>query len=176
MAITKFEEIEAWQLARVLCRKVHGLTMAGGLGMDFSLKDQIQRSSGSVMDYIAEGFDAGGNNDFVRFLSYSKRSCSEVQSQLHRILDRGYCTQAEFDELYESTRIIRAKIGALIQYLQSSERRSPASLQPKATKQPGTGSRAERERQPQADRSGERGDNNPEPRTSHVFPTGNREP
>ena len=79
------------------------------------------------MDNIAEGFDAGGNNEFVRFLNYSKRSCSEVQSQLYRVFDRHYSDQAEFEELFERARLIRAKIGAFIHYLESSERRSPRS-------------------------------------------------
>ena len=110
---------------------------------DLSLKDQIHRSSGSIMDNIAEGFDAGGNNEFVRFLNYSKRSASEVQSQLYRIIDRHYCTQPEFDALYEAARLIRAKIGAFIQYLESAERRSPAkvSSQPAGNREPGTRNR-----------------------------------
>lgn len=120
-------------MARRLCQRIFDLTSAGGLAKDFSLKDQIHRSAGSVMDNIAEGFDAGGNNDFVRFLNYSKRSCSEVQSQLYRILDRRYCERTDFEELFESARLIRAKIGAFIQYLESSERRSSHPLKSTAT-------------------------------------------
>lgn len=150
MSIKRFEEIEAWQMARVLCQEIFAVTNGAGLAKDFSLKDQIHRSSGSIMDNIAEGFDAGGNNEFVRFLNYAKRSASEVQSQLYRILDRHYCTQAEFDALYEAARLIRAKIGAFIQYLESAERRSPASIHPQrdrerlvnsASREPGTRNR-----------------------------------
>ncbi len=85
------------------------------------------------MDNIAEGFDAGGNNDFVRFLNYSKRSGSEVQRQLYRMIDRRYCDQNEFAELFESARLIRAKIGAFIQYLETSARRSSKPLLSKPT-------------------------------------------
>lgn len=150
MSITRFEDIEAWQLARMLCQQIFALTNDGGLAKDFSLKDQIHRSSGSIMDNIAEGFDAGGNNEFVRFLGYVKRSASEVQSQLYRILDRNYCDRPQFNDLYERVRLIRSKIGAFISYLESSSRRSSASMKnpPAARKrpssenqEPGTGNR-----------------------------------
>ena len=127
MSITRFEDIEAWQLARVLCQRIFALTSEGGLSKDFSLKDQFHRSSGSIMDNIAEGFDAGGNNEFVRFLGYAKRSASEIQSQLYRIFDRCYRDKPQFDDLYERVRLIRSKIGAFISYVESSPRRSPAS-------------------------------------------------
>ena len=130
MSIKRFEEVEAWQMARVLRQDIFAVTNSAGLAKDFSLKDQIHRSSGSIMDNIAEGFDAGGNNEFVRFVNYANRSASEVQSQLYRILDRHYCTQTEFDALYEAARLIRAKVGAFIQYLESAERRSPATIRP----------------------------------------------
>jgi hypothetical protein len=140
MTITRFEDIEAWQMARRLSQKVYALVYEGGLQKDFSLKDQILRATGSIMDNIAEGFDAGGNNEFVRFLNYSKRSCSEVQSQLYRILDQQYCSQSRFDELYEAARLIRAKICAFISYLESSTRRSPATQRSATTgnQEPGT--------------------------------------
>lgn len=79
------------------------------------------------MDNIAEGFDAGGNREFVRFLWYSKRSCTEFQSQLYRALDRRYCTEEKFDEIYELARLTRAKIAALIRYLKQND---PASCEP----------------------------------------------
>lgn len=75
----RFEEIEAWQVARELNRKVWSLIDSGAFGKDFALSDQLNRSAGSVMDNIAEGFNAGSDAEFVRFLRYSQRSTSEVQ-------------------------------------------------------------------------------------------------
>jgi len=117
MKIERFEDIEAWKLGRQICQEIFSLAEAGGLGRDFSLKDQMFRSSGSIMDNVAEGFDAGGNREFMRFLQYAKRSCSELQSQLYRALDRKYCAEARFEELYELARFARSKIGAFIKYL-----------------------------------------------------------
>ena len=54
------------------------------------MKKQIQDAAGSSMHNIAEGFDSEGNPEFIRFLRYSKRSCTEVHSELYLSLDEGY--------------------------------------------------------------------------------------
>jgi four helix bundle protein len=128
MKIERFEDIESWQLARELCRFVYSLVNGSPLGRDFSLKDQMVRSSGSIMDNIAEGFDGGTNREFIRFLQYSKRSCSELQSQLYRCLDQNYCSQDQFDAIYAQTAFTRNKIGAFINYLSKHlERRATSN-------------------------------------------------
>ena len=58
MKIERFEDIEAWQLARGLTRKVYGLTKKIKFARDFGLKKQIQDAAGSSMHNIAEGFDS----------------------------------------------------------------------------------------------------------------------
>ncbi len=76
----KFEELPCWQKSRELCREVFKLINSSGLRKDFALRDQLWRAAGSVMDNIAEGFDDGSTREFIKFLGYSQRSCSEVQS------------------------------------------------------------------------------------------------
>jgi len=95
MKIERFEEIEAWQLARELTRKVYRLTKKPRFEQDYGLKRQIQEAAGSVMHNIAEGFDSETNPEFVRFLRYAKRSCTEVQSELYVALDEEYISTDE---------------------------------------------------------------------------------
>ena len=47
MKIKRFEDIEVWQLARELTRKVYFLTKKAGFAKDYGLKRQIQDASGS---------------------------------------------------------------------------------------------------------------------------------
>lgn len=88
--IKKFEDLGVWQEARELCKEIFNLISEGDFSKDYALINQINRSSGSVMDNIAEGFGRSGNKEFIQYLSISKASCMEVKSQLYRALDRNY--------------------------------------------------------------------------------------
>ena len=117
MKIVRFEDIEAWQLARELTRKVYALTRKPGFARDFGLKGQIQEAAGSSMHNIAEGFDSETNPEFIRFLRSAKRSCTEVQSELYVALDQHYITEAEFQDVYDHAGRTRAAIRGFIKYL-----------------------------------------------------------
>lgn len=122
MAIIKrFEDIEAWKLARELDFELYQCYSEGNFYKDFSFKDQISRASGSIMDNIAEGFERDGNREFINFLSYSKGSCGEVRSQLYRALDRKYITKEKFEKLKIKTENINGKISAFMNYLINSD-------------------------------------------------------
>ncbi len=117
MKITRFEEIEAWQLARELTRRIYELTKKANFALDYGLKKQIQNAAGSSMHNIAEGFDSETNPEFIRFLRYAKRSCTEVQSELYVALDQKYITDAEYEDSYDFAGRTRAVIRGLIKYL-----------------------------------------------------------
>ena len=119
--IQKFQDLEIWQLARQLENDIFNITKEGLLSKDYSLKDQMNRSAGSIMDNIAEGFGRGGRNEFIQFLSTAKASATELQSQLTRSLDRNYITKEKFDSLDSLTLLIGNKIGALIKHLNEAE-------------------------------------------------------
>jgi four helix bundle protein len=86
--IQRFEDLQSWQKARELSNRVYDITENGDFAHDFELRGQIRRAAGSVMHNIAEGFDAGSDAEFIRFLRIARRSASEVQSQLDLALDR----------------------------------------------------------------------------------------
>ena len=121
MRIERFEDIEAWQLGRELTRKVYDLTNHPDFSRDFGLKRHIQDAAGSSMHNIAEGFDSETNPEFVRFLRYAKRSCTEVQSELYVAMDKGYITEAEFQDVYEHAANTRAAIRGFINHLLAYE-------------------------------------------------------
>lgn len=118
--IKKFEELEIWQLSRELCKDVYGFIRSSEFSQDYALKDQINRSSGSMMDNIAEGFGRGGNQEFKNFLTYSTGSAKEVQSQLYRALDRGYITREQFEFAYGLAEKVSNKTGKFINYLNTT--------------------------------------------------------
>lgn len=119
--IQRFEDLEIWQKSRELSNKIYSLTIKTNFSRDFSLRDQINSSSGSVMDNIAEGFERDGKNEFRQFLSISKDSCGEVRSQLYRAIDRKYIDQNEFNESYRLAEEIGKQISNFIAYLNKTE-------------------------------------------------------
>lgn len=123
--IRRFEDIEGWQAARELTQQVYAITRHGEFARDFGLRDQITRAAGSTMHNIAEGFDGGSNPEFIKFLRYSQRSCSEVQSQLYVALDQGYLNREEFDLIYAQAELTHAKVGGFIRYLLTSSAQAP---------------------------------------------------
>ena len=129
MKIQRFEEIQAWQLARELTRKVYQLTKRPEFSKDYGLKNQIRDAAGSSMHNIAEGFDSESNAEFIRFLRYAKRSCTEVQIELYVALDEGYISPAEFKETYELAGRTRAAIRGFINYLTKYEKRKVSNCE-----------------------------------------------
>ena len=117
----RFEDIIAWQKARLLCKLIHGFTLEKPFYRDFKLVSQIKGSSGSAMDNIAEGFERGGNKEFSQFLSISKGSAGETRSQLYRALDNGYISEKEFNEAYLIADEVGKLTGALMSHLKTSE-------------------------------------------------------
>ncbi len=82
------------------------------------------------MHNIAEGFDSETNAEFIRFLRYAKRSCSEVQSELYIALDEEYISSDEFNDVYEQARRTRATVRGFITYLAKYEERKKANREP----------------------------------------------
>ena len=119
--INVFEDLEIWQLGREICQLVWNLFETTSLGKDYELRNQMNRSSGSIMYNISEGFERNGRREFINFLSYSKGSCGELRSQLYRALDRNQISKEEFEQLRDKTIIESKKIGAFMSYLVKSD-------------------------------------------------------
>lgn len=119
--IKSFEDIESWKIAREVCKQLGTLIDKGRFKKSYRLIGQVEGSSGSIMDNIAEGFERGSRTEFILFLGYAKGSCGELRSQLYRVMDRNYITQAEFDSLKENVMHISGLIQNLIHYLQKTK-------------------------------------------------------
>ena len=119
--IERFEDIQAWQKARVLNRKIYEVTGEGGFSKDFSLKDQIRRAAISIMLNIAEGFARRSNKEFRQFLYIAHGSAAEVQSALYIALDRSYINESDFNILYLDVEEASKMIAGFIKYLGTTE-------------------------------------------------------
>ena len=121
--VLHFEDLKVWQKARVLCQQIFDLTTSGKFARDFALIDQINRSSGSIMDNIAEGYGRLGNREFINFLTYSNASALECKSQVYRAFDKNYISTEKQEELFGMLDEIIKMIHGLISYLGKTNKR-----------------------------------------------------
>ena len=125
-AVTKFEDLIAWQEARLLVKWIYKITSDGTFAKDYGMRDQIQHAAVSVMTNVAEGFDCESSAEFARFLGIARRSAVEVQSLLYAALDVGHIQQDIFKVHYEQAKKCKALIGGLKQSILKNPRRNSA--------------------------------------------------
>ena len=120
--IARFEDIEAWQTARLLTRLIYKYSDHGVFSKDFGLKDQIRRASVSVMSNIAEGFESRTDTQFINFLGHARGSAGEVRSQLYVALDMSYISEQEFAEVSDLADKASRQIRRFMDYLEKNPR------------------------------------------------------
>ena len=119
----KIEDLEIWQFAWQQANELYKIYTEGVFSKDYDLRNQLNASTGSVMDNIVEGFESTGNKKFINFLLIAKASNGEVRSQLYRATDRKYLTSEKFDELILKNKSISKKVTAFIKYLKESDKK-----------------------------------------------------
>jgi four helix bundle protein len=128
--IERFEDIKAWQEARVLVKMIYDAMKSNkDFTGDYRFREQIHSAAVSVMSNIAEGFSRRSTKEFGQFLFVAKGSVAEVQSQLYVALDQGYIKKDKFDELYAKSDEVARLISGFIRYLLKKDK-------PQALKQP----------------------------------------
>ncbi len=120
--IEKFEDIQAWQEARLLAGWTYKLCQSGALANDFGLKDQIRRSAISISSNIAEGFGRGTNQEFIRFLRIALGSAYEFRSQLYSLSDAQYIDQTTFKKFHSQAITVANLIGGFLRYLEQNKK------------------------------------------------------
>jgi len=121
-AITRFEEIQAWQTARQLTNLVYNLTGHPAFAKDFGLKDQIRRAAVSVMSNIAEGYESRTDTQFINYLGNARASAGEGRAQLYIALDQKYISSEQFQSAYELADKTSRQIANFIKYLEANPR------------------------------------------------------
>ncbi len=119
----QFEDLEIWQKSRALVNVVYKISSNKKFIKDFELTMQIRRAAVSIMSNIAEGFERGGDKEFLQFLARAKGSCGEVRSQLYIALDQDYINRDTFEELYPKATEVNRMIYGFMKYLKDSELR-----------------------------------------------------
>ena len=115
----RFEDLEVWQRAKDLTNLIYKYSAEGSFSRDFGLRDQMRRSSVSIMSNIAEGFEGQTQAMFIKYLGYAKGSAGELRAQLYIARDQGYITEEDLTTMFSTTEICSRQLTRLIQYLES---------------------------------------------------------
>ena len=119
MRIERFEDIQSWQEARLLVRDVYDILKGCN---DRGFKDQMQRAVVSIMSNIAEGFERGGNKEFVYFLTVARGSLAEVKSLSYAGLDIKFMTTEQFTSIENRAQKLNGLLNGFISYLKNNQR------------------------------------------------------
>ncbi|RYD40143.1 MAG: four helix bundle protein [Verrucomicrobiaceae bacterium] len=124
MRIQYYRDLLVWQKAMDLCVEVHNAALAFPKHEVFGLAAQLNRSVVSVPSNIAEGHGRRTTPDFIHFLSISRGSLNEVETQLILGMRYGYITEEAHEDLLERCgevgRMLNGLIDALERRLTSS--------------------------------------------------------
>ena len=126
MKIQRFEDLECWEEARTLLKMIYeAINSNEKFQKDYRLSNQITGACISVMNNIAEGWGSQSNPEFIRFLTYSRRSCIEVQNCLYPALDQQYINDSRFNTVYQQSTKTLMIIDGLLRYLRSQRSKRP---------------------------------------------------
>ena len=120
MTYKRFEDLPVWQEAARLFELTDDFIENAPPRMRASFRDQLERAVLSVSNNIAEGFERGGNREFIQFLYIAKGSAAEVRSLVHIGTELGYIGEADRVRVIEELSSIGRQLGGFIKYLEAT--------------------------------------------------------
>jgi four helix bundle protein len=130
MNYKRFEDLPVWKDAIELAVRVFALTAQPAFRPYRGIRDQIERSSVSVSNNIAEGFERGTTQELMTFLYISRGSCGETRSVLYLCerLPRLSNFKFEISDLISRAENISRQLRGWADSLQNSEIRGQRYL------------------------------------------------
>lgn len=114
---TRFEDVIAWQKARIFINHVYSITKTFPQEERYGLTSQFQRAAVSVAANIAEGYKRMGKDDKLRFYNYSQGSLEECRCYIYLSNDFNYITSDEaqimINEIEETSKVLNSYINSI---------------------------------------------------------------
>lgn len=88
---------------------------------EYKIRAQIDSASDSIGANFVEGYYSGFLPEYVRFLSYSRRSLGELQERVRRLLRKKYLDQSDYDRFDERAAKTLYLLNRLIYSLKEKE-------------------------------------------------------
>jgi four helix bundle protein len=120
MEKSSYQGLLVWQKSMDLTAAIYNLTKKLPKEELYSLRDQMRRAAVSIPSNIAEGHDRNTNKEFIHFLTISRGSKSELETQLLICIKVGYLNEIEILEALKLSTEIGKMLTSLIKKLKTN--------------------------------------------------------
>ena len=113
-------DLIVWQRSIELVTEIYRLVKILPKTETYALSDQMRRSVISIASNIAEGFGRNSTREYIQFLSISRGSCFELDTQIQACLKIGYLTEEDIKKSFAFLEEIIKMLNTLISKLKSN--------------------------------------------------------
>ncbi|MCF2594435.1 four helix bundle protein [Bacteroides caecigallinarum] len=117
MNTSDYKSLEVWRKSILLCKEVYLLTRKLPKEETYVLSDQMRRAAISIASNIAEGQGRESKKVFLKFLSISRGSLCELETQCIIAIEIGLLNNEDVSEILSLCSEIGKMIRALANYL-----------------------------------------------------------
>ena len=117
MKTSDYKDLRVWQQSMGIVTDIYKLIYLLPIEEKYGLSDQIRRAAVSIPSNIAEGQARGSNKEFCHFLSISRGSLAELETQLLLTVRLGFLYDQQIADLLTRLRDIDKMIGGLMRRL-----------------------------------------------------------
>ena len=120
--VAGFEKLWVWQKAHRLMQEIHKFCKMLPREERFRLRDQIERSSSSVCDNIAEGYTTYYYNDKIKGFSTARKEAGETQNHIRKLSGKGYLDSEQSQTWVEQYEEVIRGINGYTRYIREKKR------------------------------------------------------
>ncbi len=115
--VAGFEHLWVWQKAIGLMKEIHNFCKTLPCEESFKIKNQIERSSSSVCDNIAEGYEAFYYNEKIKGFNIARKEAGETQNQIRQLTIKEYLEPKQSQNWVERYEEVIRGINGYIRYI-----------------------------------------------------------
>lgn len=119
--VAGFEKLWIWQKAHKLMQEIHKFCRSLPRDEKFRLRDQIERSSSSVCDNIAEGYTTYYYNDKIKGFNIARKEAGETQNHIRKLAGKSYLEIPQSQKWVEQYEEIIRGINGYIRYIKEKK-------------------------------------------------------
>jgi len=121
MAVLEYRELLVWQIGMDLVAEIYQLTKLLPNDEVYALSNQMRRAAVSIPSNIAEGQQRKSSKEFIQFLSISRGSLAEVETQLLICVRLEYLTNDQIEEPLSMCKKLGKMLNSLIEKIQEKQ-------------------------------------------------------